>query len=334
MRGNGTKENMVDWDIDLVKQELRGPSALVMAPFKEDLSINEDALRKNISYMLDAGIKTGRGHMICPCGTGEYLTLSEDEHQHMVRIAIEISDGQIPVVAGVAGIDIRQVIAKAQNARKVGAKYTMVAPPFYDSIDQDGIYEWYRILNDSLDMGIMIYDQSWRTDLGTTLGLDLIERLAGLDNIVSLKYGSPNIFSDTIVALERFSDRFAFIDNSLGFTAAVSHMHGGTGFISAPVTWWPKFELEFFHLMEQGRYLEADRWHARMAEYMAWFQGEFAQADRYFSQAALVKASLEYVGLYGGPLRPPFRPMNTTEKEELFAVMDRMSVSQCAVAVV
>ena len=180
----------MDWDIGLVKQELRGPSALVMAPFDDDLSLHEEAIRRNIRYMMDGGMETGRGHMICPCGTGEYLTLSPDEHQRMVRAAVEVAEGQVPVVAGVAAIDVRQVIALAEGAKRAGAKYTMIAPPFYDSIDQDGIYEWYRVLSDSLDMGIMIYDQSWRSDLGTTLGIPLIERLAGLKNIVSLKYDS------------------------------------------------------------------------------------------------------------------------------------------------
>ena len=118
----------------------------------------------------------------------------------------------------------------------MGARYTMIAPPFYDPIDQDGIYEWYRLLSGSLDLGIVVYDQSWRVGLGTQLGMPLIERLAGLDNVVSLKYGSPNIMEDTVVALERFSDRFAFIDNSLAYTAGLSHMHGATGFISGPST--------------------------------------------------------------------------------------------------
>ena len=316
------------WNIETVKQELRGPSGLVMAPFNEDLGMNLEALRGNIRYLLEGGMRTGRGHIICPCGTGEYLTLSQKEHRQMVQTAIETTDGQLPVVAGVGGIDIREVIEKARNARRAGAQYAMIAPPFYDAIDQDGIYEWYRILSESLDMGIMVYDQSWRTDLGTTLGLPLIERLAGLDNVVSLKYGSPNIFEATIIALEQFSDRFAFIDNSLAYTAVASHMHGGTGFISAPATWWPEFELNFFDMMERGEYAEADRWHARLAPYMAWFQGEFWKASRYFHQAAIVKASLEYVGLYGGVLRPPYRAMNPQEKEELYAVMEAMGVKR------
>ena len=109
--------------------------------------------------------------------------------------------------------------------------------------------------------------------------------------------------------IDRFADRFAFIDNSLGFTSVVSHMHGATGHISGPVTWWPEFELRFFDLMEEGQYAEADRWHARLAPYMAWHHGEHWESQRYVFDAAVVKASLEYVGLHGGPVRPPFRAL-------------------------
>jgi dihydrodipicolinate synthase/N-acetylneuraminate lyase len=173
-----------------------------------------------------------------------------------------------------------------------------------------------------VDVGLMIYDQSWRADLGTTLTPPIIERLAGLDNVVSLKYGSANLLKDMGTVIERFSDRFAFIDNSLGFTATVSHMHGATGHISGPSTWWPEFELRFFDMMEQGQYTEAERWQSRLAPYMAYHTGEFWKSHRYFHDSAVIKASLDYVGLHGGPLRAPFRAMTPSEKEELHAVMD------------
>ena len=194
----------MDWDMDRVKQELRGPVALAVAPFNEDLSLNLEALKEHIRFMIAGGLTTGRGVLICPSGTGEYLALSPEEHRLMVKTAVEVADGRLPVVAGVAGININQVIELARSAHRAGAKYAMIPAPFYDSIDQDGLYEWYRILSESLDMGIMIYDQSWRSDLGTSLGLPLMERLAGLKNIVSLKYGSPSHLEAMIVALERF----------------------------------------------------------------------------------------------------------------------------------
>jgi 4-hydroxy-tetrahydrodipicolinate synthase len=310
------------WDIELVKRELSGPSALVMVPFNDDLSLNPGALAKNIRYMIDGGMRTGRGHMICPCGTGEYLTLSAAEHRQVVETAVEAAAGELPLVAGVAGININEVIEMAEAAHEAGAKYVMVSPPFYDPIDQDGIFEWYRILNESVGAGIMIYDQSWRTDLGTTLSLPLIERLTRLENLVSLKFGAPEILKVTVEAMDEFADRFAFIDNSLGYISTLAHMHGASGFISGPSVWWPEFELEFFEMMERGEYAKADKWHARLGPWMDLINGEFARSESFFHQAAIMKASLEYVGQYGGPVRPPFRAMNTEEKQEVFAVLD------------
>ena len=322
----------MNWDVEQVKSELRGPAALMMAPFHDDLSLNLEALRDNIRFMMDAGMRTGRGFIICPCGTGEYTSLSPDEHRQMVETALEAAAGKLPVVAGAASLNLDDVVTLARNAAAAGARYVMIPAPCYYPVSQDDQYDWYRILSESVDAGIMIYDQSWRRDLGTTLGLGLIERLTELPSIVSLKYGSPNLFEQMIVALQRYADRYAFIDNSLGYTAALAHMHGGTGFISGPATWWPEFELEFFGLLEDGKYAEADRWHARLAPYMDLFGGEAGVAAKGMHHAAIVKASMEYVGLYGGPVRPPFRAMDAEQKRELFALLDRLGVKRAAAA--
>ena len=315
----------MNWDPTRVKQELRGPGVLVMAPFNADLSLNRQALKRNIRYILDGGLGAGQGFLICPCGTGEYLALSPEEHRQMVEVAVDVTDGQLPVVAGVAGCDINEVIGLAENARKAGAKYIMVSPPFYDLIDQDSIYNWYRIIGEAVDVGIMVYDQSWR-NLGTYLGLPLIERLAGIRNVVSLKYGSDAILKDTLEALDRFSDRFAIIDNSFSYISVQCHMRGETGFISSPASWWPEFELRFFQQMEEGKYAEAERGRARIAPYSRLFFGEFFTGPHEVQGSALIKASLEYVGLHGGPVRPPFRELTPEEKSHMFAIMDRIGV--------
>jgi dihydrodipicolinate synthase/N-acetylneuraminate lyase len=217
------------WEIEDVKKELRGPVALIMAPFHEDLSLNVAALRSNLRFLVDAGVRMGEGFAICPCGTGEYLSLTDDEHQQMLEVALETVDGAFPVVAGVAGLNIDRVIDLGQRSSETGARYVMIPPPCYYQIDEQGMYGWYRSISESLDAGVMIYDQSWRASLGTKLTIPLIERLAGLPGIVSLKYGSAGIFDEMIAALDRYAGRFVFIDTSLGFTSTVAHMHGSTG---------------------------------------------------------------------------------------------------------
>lgn len=318
------------WDIAQVKHELSGPCALMMAFFHEDLSLNPDAVKATTRHMIEAGMGPGHGFLICPAGTGEYLSLDPGEHRQMVEAAVEAAAGRLPVVAGVAGIDIREVIAKARAAQRAGVRYVMIPPPFYDRLDQDAVYRWYAQLADALDLGLMVYDQSWRKE-GTGLTLPLIERLAAIDNVVSLKYGCPAYFNDMIVALDRFSDRFAFVENSLGFTSTISFMHGGTGFISGPALWWPAYELEFHRLLQAGEFQAADRMHSRMAPYMALFSGENwgrGAGPRVYQGAEIIKASCEYVGLYGGPMRPPHAGLSADEKRHVWAILDQLGVRE------
>ena len=125
-------------------------------------------------------------------------------------------------------------------------------------------------------------------------------------------------------ALERYSKRFVLIDNSLGLTATVGHMHGGTGFISGPTTWWPEVALEYWDLLEAGKYQEADKFHARLVRYMRWFADDEFSGYFYFFNASTIKASVEFVGLYCGPVRPPFRELGLVQKEEIFALLERI----------
>ena len=315
-------------DINKVKSEIKGPASLIMLPFDDNLNLDLEGLKNNLQYTLDEGMSTGRGFWIVPRGTGEYLNITPEEHKSIVESAVEIGKGKITIVAGCAGINPNDVIDLVNQSEEAGAEYVMVPPPFYEALDEEAMCEWYRIIAESTNLGLVIYDQSWRVGLGTNLTLPVIDKLSNIDNVVSLKYGSPNIFNDTIVALEEFAPRFAFIDNSLGYLASVSHMHGATGWISGPSSWWPEFELGILDLLEDGKYKEADKEHARITPYMAKFHGEFWKASKYWHNAAIIKASLEYVGLTGGPVRPPFRELNKEEKNELFNIMSDMDVKK------
>lgn len=309
----------MDWET--IKEDVRGPVALVMPPFKDDLSLDLDALRQNIRYMADRGLRRGRGLAIVPCGTGEYLSLSKDEHRQMVETAVRATDGELPIVAGVGSCNLNDAIELARNARQAGARCVMIPPPFYDRIDAESLFTWYRTIAAAVDVGIMLYDQVWRAGLGTTIDQSLMERLATIPNVVSLKYGSPSQYYDYVAALQRFAGRFAFVDNSLGFTSTMGYMHGAAGFISGPSSWWPEYELRYWDLLQQGNYVEADRLHANLGPYMQFHRGEEFGGDSYYYGSAVIKACLEYVGLKGGPVRPPFRALTAQQKQRVWDVL-------------
>lgn len=312
----------MDWDE--VKDLLRGPAALQMPPFNEDLSLNLAILKKHIRHAADRGLARKRGFFICPSGTGEFISLTKEEHWQMVEVAVQATDGEVPVVAGTATSRIRDCIEMAENARRAGATAVMVPPPYYYKLDADAFFEWYRMLTEAVEIGVMIYDQGWR-NLGAGVTLSMMDRLAELPNLIALKYGNPAHFTNMITAFKRHSKRFAFMDNSLGFTAPISHMHGAQGYIAGTASIWTEFELHRWDLLEAGKYEEAELFGSRWADFMRrYLTGDEFQGEYFFHDGATFKAMLEYAGLYGGPVRPPFRAFTKEEKEELFAELDKI----------
>lgn len=310
-----------------VKDLLRGPAALQMPPFNSDLTLNVEYLKENIRHAYDGGLRRKRGFLICPSGTGEFMNLTWEEHEQMVRAAVEATDGELPVMAGLATSRIHDTIAMAERLKNAGATALMIPPPFYYKLDEDAFFGWYKMLTDAVPIGIMIYDQAWR-NLGTGVSLSMMERLSEIPNMIALKYGSPAHFTDMITAFKRYASRFAFIDNSLAYTVAISHIHGAQGYISFPAVLWPEFELYRWDLLESGRYKEAEVLGARFSEFLhRYMTGDEFGGDFVFHDGATAKAMLEYAGLHGGPVRPPFRALNQKEKSDLFAMLDSIDRS-------
>ncbi|MAO89673.1 MAG: hypothetical protein CL880_03930, partial [Dehalococcoidia bacterium] len=70
-----------------IKAEIIGPAVLIMTPFDSAYKLNTDALKKNVRLIVNGGISRGKGFIICPAGTGEYNTLSREEHIEVVSAA-------------------------------------------------------------------------------------------------------------------------------------------------------------------------------------------------------------------------------------------------------
>ena len=326
-------------NFDARKSEIRGPAALAMIPWNKDFSPDLGALEENIHFMIDGGVVTGRGFVISPSGTGELVMINKTEHQQVVEASVKAVDGRMPLVAGIASCNVFDAIEMAKNAFDAGAGHIMLCPPFYFRLDDESFFSWIKTVADAVpEVAIMLYDQPWRGHLSTNLTFPLLQRVSEeVPQVVSMKYGSPSTYMPMITAVPAYKDRFAFIDNSLGYTSTVGHIHGSTSFISGPASWWPEFELKYWDLLEAGEYAEADRWHARLAPYMNFFVGEeftpgeehgyyFASGDphAYYFGASIMKASLEFVGLTGGSPRPPFTALDEAVKKHLFRIMEEI----------
>ncbi|NLW31976.1 MAG: 4-hydroxy-tetrahydrodipicolinate synthase, partial [Fibrobacter sp.] len=92
--------------------DIRGCYVAIVTPFNKDGSINESALRDHIEFLIGKGVSG-----VVPCGTtGESATLSWDEHNLVVDIAIDQAKGRVQVIAGAGSNNTAESIAAAQHA--------------------------------------------------------------------------------------------------------------------------------------------------------------------------------------------------------------------------
>src|ERR1700732_4126087 len=95
-----------------------GCGTALVTPFRKDLSLDEDTLRRLVRRQIAAGID-----FVVPCGTrGESPTLSHEEHLRVVAITLEEAKGKVPVLAGAGGYDTRKVIEMAREIARMGAE--------------------------------------------------------------------------------------------------------------------------------------------------------------------------------------------------------------------
>src|SRR5262250_2977339 len=94
-----------------------GCGTALVTPFRRDLSLDEENLRRLVRRQIDAGI-----NFLVPCGTtGESPTLTRAEHLKVVEIAVQESRGRVPVLAGAGGYNTREVIELAHEIERLGA---------------------------------------------------------------------------------------------------------------------------------------------------------------------------------------------------------------------
>src|ERR1700734_1014204 len=113
----------------------KGCGTALVTPFRRDLSLDEEALRRLVRHQIDEGI-----HFLVPCGTtGENPTLSRAEHLRVVEITVAEANGKVPVVAGAGGSDTRAVVELAREVEARGADALLTVTPPYNKPTPEGL---------------------------------------------------------------------------------------------------------------------------------------------------------------------------------------------------
>src|SRR5580704_18251703 len=201
-----------------------GCGTALVTPFRRDLSVDEDGLRKLVRRQIEAGI-----NFLVPCGTtGESPTLSRREHLRVVQITVEEAKGKTPVLAGAGGYNTAEVIELANELRLLGVDGVLSVTPYYNKPTQEGLYQHYKAIAAAVPLPIVVYSVQGRTGVNVEPGT--LARLARIENIVGVKEASGNI-SQMANVIQEVPPGFHVLSGDDAITIPLMAL-GGRGIVS------------------------------------------------------------------------------------------------------
>ena len=269
-----------------------GCGTALVTPFRNDLSLDEETLRRLVRRQIDAGID-----FLVPCGTtGESPTLTHEEHLRVVEITVEEARGETPVLAGAGGYNTREVISLAREVEKIGAQGILSVTPYYNRPTQEGLYQHYKWIAEAISLPIVIYSVQGRT--GVNVEPATLARLAEIENIVGVKEASGNI-GQMAAVVHQVPEDFLVLSGDDTVTIPLIAL-GGRGIISVVSNQIPAQMTEL-----AGRCLQGDFAGARelQRKYLPLMEVNFVE-----SNPIPVKAAMALMGLLEAIYRLPMVP--------------------------
>ncbi|HEV3111961.1 MAG TPA: 4-hydroxy-tetrahydrodipicolinate synthase [Candidatus Binataceae bacterium] len=284
-----------------------GALSAIVTPFN-DGAVDEVALRDLIEWQISAGVAG-----IVPCGsTGESATLSHAEHEQVIKIAIEQTKKRVPVVAGTGSNSTAEAIRLTAAAREMGADAALLISPYYNKPTQEGIYKHYKMIAQSVDLPLIIYNIPGRT--GSNIMPETMARLCEVRNIVGVKEASGSM--DQISDIRRLcGDRLTILSGDDALTLPLIAL-GAKGVISVITNIMPREMGEMACAALEGNYTRAREIHYRMLPLMRALFIETNPIPIKHAMSLLKKCSPE--------VRMPLTPMSPPAADKLKAVMKEM----------
>jgi 4-hydroxy-tetrahydrodipicolinate synthase len=283
-----------------------GCGTALITPFRRDLSLDEEALRRLVRRQVEAGVD-----FLVPCGTtGESPTLTHEEQIRVVEITVEEARGKVPVVAGAGGNNTAHVIEVARAFEACGAKGILSVAPYYNKPTQEGLYQHYKAISAAVKVPIILYNIPGRT--GVNVEPSTIARLAEIENIVGVKEATGNI-SGMATLLAAVPKDFCVLSGDDAITLPLMAL-GGRGVISVASNEIPEQMTRIVKLASQNDFAEALELHNR------WFP--LMEINFVEGNPIPVKSALALMGLCEPVLRLPMVPPKAENLAKIRAVLE------------
>ncbi|WP_288016278.1 dihydrodipicolinate synthase family protein [Blastomonas sp.] len=281
----------------------------ITTPFDVDRNLDLSALGTLLEWLHSEGM-----HGLLIAGTtGEWPSMSPEECKTLFSAAGNQLGGKLPLLAGCTAFTAERVLDLADHAADSGFDGIVVTPPPYYRPLPDEIFGFYRDISVRSRLPICVYN--WPPGTGIDMPLDLLKRIAGLDNVVAIKQSTSDLrkFLDTFFALKDELRIFGHAMDEHGL--ALLESRGGDGTMGAGGV-LGRIHADFYNHLWAGD-IAAARECGRKDRLIldAWYTPELV--GRFGSGPAILKAALNVQGLPGGYVRPPLQDVSAQDVERI-----------------
>lgn len=286
-----------------------GSLVAIVTPFRKG-KVDEQAFANLIEWQIASGTNG-----IVPCGTtGESATLSHEEHNRVIELAVEIVRRRVPVIAGTGSNSTEEAIALTKHAKHAGADGALLITPYYNKPTQEGLYRHYKAVAEAVDVPLVLYNIPGRT--GVNMLPATIARLSAIHTIVGVKEGSGSVQQASDI-VQMCGDRFTVLAGDDALTLPMMAV-GGKGVITVTANIVPTDMADLVKFFAQGDIARARQIHFKLSPLFA--------ALFYETNPIPVKEALGMMGKIDPELRLPLSPMAPDTREKLARVLKDMTL--------
>jgi 4-hydroxy-tetrahydrodipicolinate synthase len=295
----------------MTKLNLTGLGVALITPFKDDGSVDYDALCRLIDYQ----IQNGADYIVALGTTAETPTLTADEKAKITRLVIDRVRGRAPVILGVGGNNTDAVAENLKTGDFRGIDAILSVTPYYNKPSQEGLYQHYKVVAEASLLPVILYNVPGRT--GVNMSAETTLRIANdFGNVIAVKEASGDITQmDDII--KRKPVHFEVISGDDGVTFPLITL-GAIGVISVIGNAFPKEFGRMVRLALAGDYQSALTIHHSFSEL---FKLLFVDGN-----PAGVKSMLNMMGYIENRLRLPLVPTRITTFEKIRNVLIDLNI--------
>ena len=164
-----------------IKYSYKGSNVALITPMFDDGAVDYDALNNLIDFHIDAGTSS----IVSVGTTGESATVGVKEHLKIIKHTIQYAARRIPIIAGTGANSTSEAIELTQEAKNLGADACLLVTPYYNKPTQEGLFQHFKLIADSVDIDQILYNVPGRT--AVNMSVETTARLSKISNIIGIK---------------------------------------------------------------------------------------------------------------------------------------------------